>query len=257
MRARRRQLKSYLAVVLLTSLPLEIWLILHPNGALSLLGVGVLMWIPGLVAIAQRKLERTSIRELGFRTGPRQFWAIAYLLPAACAAVAYTIAALSRVISYAPLPEQDVGSSVFFQVTIGVFVGAALALGEELGWRGHLLPRLIEAELPAPLWLAAAARAVWYAPLAVAQSGLLVAAGVPLFLIAATLSGVFAGWLRLASGSIWPPVIALSVHNVAYQSVFGPLFEGRLEPLFAGEAGVISIAAYALIVVWLWRTKRT
>ncbi|MCY1063474.1 CPBP family glutamic-type intramembrane protease [Nannocystis sp. RBIL2] len=64
------------------------------------------------------------------------------------------------------------------------------------------------------------------------------------------------GWLRLATGSIWPVVLAHSSHNVFFQAVFDAWFAGPLEPLLAGEVGVFSCVAYSAVALWLWRSGR-
>jgi membrane protease YdiL (CAAX protease family) len=35
--------------------------------------------------------------------------------------------------------------------TLGVAISSLYALGEEIGWRGYLITRLVEAKIPAPL----------------------------------------------------------------------------------------------------------
>jgi membrane protease YdiL (CAAX protease family) len=93
--------------------------------------------------------------------------------------------------------------------TLGVIGSLAHALGEEIGWRGFLLPRLVKQTgftwgclLSGCIW------AVWHYP------GLLFAdynAGTrPVFALSCFTLMVIAdsyilGWLRLRSGSLWPP----------------------------------------------------
>jgi uncharacterized protein len=64
------------------------------------------------------------------------------------------------------------------------------------------------------------------------------------------------GWLRLATGSIWPPVLAHASANSFSQGVFDAWFTGPLEPLLAGEAGLFSCIAYSAVALWLWRSGR-
>ena len=45
-------------------------------------------------------------------------------------------------------------------------------------------------------------------------------------------------------------------HNAFYQAVFDRHFDGPKEPFFAGEQGLFSITAYAVVTVWLWRSGR-
>jgi membrane protease YdiL (CAAX protease family) len=140
-----------------------------------------------------------------------------------------------------------------------VFIANIPSLGEELGWRGYLLTRLVEAKIPAPLWVSGLIWGAWHLPLilwgdyATSSRPWLSAT---LFMIVVTLAGVFFGWLRLAGGSVWPAMLAHSSHNVAYQSIFDAHMNGPLERTFAGEQGLFSIVAYGAAVAWLWRSGR-
>ncbi|CAL9529164.1 hypothetical protein SUDANB121_04020 [Nocardiopsis dassonvillei] len=90
-----------------------------------------------------------------------------------------------------------------------------LAFGEELGWRGYLLPRL----LPLGVWPALAVSGVvwglWHGPQLLIQylHGGFDAAQVALFLVFCVVAGVVIGWFRLASGSVWPAVLAHGANN--------------------------------------------
>jgi membrane protease YdiL (CAAX protease family) len=100
------------------------------------------------------------------------------------------------------------------QVVQGALMGPILNVpvifGEEWGWRGYLLPRL----LPLGQWRAFLIGGViwglWHAPLILlgynyAQHPV---AGVFFFTLVCVLLGTLLGWMRLATGSIWPAVLA-------------------------------------------------
>lgn len=87
--------------------------------------------------------------------------------------------------------------------------------GEEWGWRGYLLPAL----LPLGQWRALIATGaiwgIWHAPIILLgynypQHPVL---GVALFVVFCVLVGILFGWTRLATGSIWPAVIAHAALN--------------------------------------------
>ena len=90
------------------------------------------------------------------------------------------------------------------------------ALGEELGWRGWLLPRLMPlGPLPA-LLVSGVVWGVWHAPLvllgynypnAPGWLGVLAMVGMCI------LVGALLGWLRLRSGSVWPAALAHAAIN--------------------------------------------
>jgi membrane protease YdiL (CAAX protease family) len=97
-------------------------------------------------------------------------------------------------------------------LTLAVPINSAFAFGEEFGWRGYLLPRLIGLLGPWPGLLAQGAIwGLWHAPI-IGLAGYNYPQhpylGMPFFVVFCTLFGIVIGWLRLASGSVWPPTIA-------------------------------------------------
>jgi membrane protease YdiL (CAAX protease family) len=93
---------------------------------------------------------------------------------------------------------------------MGPLLNAPIIFGEEWGWRGYLLPRL----LPLGQWRAFLIGGViwglWHAPLILlgynyAQHPV---AGILFFTVVCVLLGTLLGWMRLATGSIWPAVLA-------------------------------------------------
>jgi uncharacterized protein len=114
------------------------------------------------------------------------------------------------------------GSALFGQIGAETYVAAVLvslpfqalllvpiALGEEVGWRGYLLPRLLPLGQWWALVLSGALWGLWHAPLILLglnypQQPVL---GVGLMAVVGVITGVLLGWLRLASGSVWPAVL--------------------------------------------------
>ncbi|MEU0572845.1 CPBP family glutamic-type intramembrane protease, partial [Nonomuraea sp. NPDC005983] len=101
------------------------------------------------------------------------------------------------------------------QVAVAVLAGPVLnavpSLGEEWGWRGWLLPRLVASRgVLGGLLLSGLVWGLWHAPLTLLgynypRLGPWAAA---LFVGFCVLAGVVFGWLRLRSGSVWPAVVA-------------------------------------------------
>ena len=90
--------------------------------------------------------------------------------------------------------------------------------GEELGWRGYLLPALIDRVGTWPaLILSGAIWGLWHSPVILLgyNFGRTDIVGVLLMVVACVLLGILFGWLRLASGNIWPAVFAHGGLNAA------------------------------------------
>ena len=67
-----------------------------------------------------------------------------------------------------------------------------------------------------------------------------------------------AAWLRLRSGSVWPPVLLHASHNLFVLNVFAPVIaEKRTQYLLTGEGGLLlAIVGIVLgVAFWLLRSR--
>jgi uncharacterized protein len=135
--------------------------------------------------------------------------------------------------------------------TIGTIIGALSAAGEEIGWRGYMLTRLIDAGVPRPVLVSGLIWGLWHVPLILA--GVYVAGSSPvvsamLFMITATSFGFVFARMRLETGSIWPAIALHGAWNSIIQGAFDPVSMGigAGATLWVGEAGILT--ALALVV---------
>ncbi len=153
-----------------------------------------------------------------------------------------------------PLP---VGAMVAIQLAtlpLGAFVNLVPALGEELGWRGWLLPKLLPLGTLPALLITGVVWGLWHAPLvllgynypdAPGWLGLTAMVGMCI-----PVGAVF-GWLRLRSGSVWPAALAHGAFNAAAGSYL--LFAAAGERVDTTQATILGwsgwIVPLALVVV--------
>lgn len=232
----------FYVITLLMTLPLEF--LNHraqSNGARVL--VVAVMWCPALAAVITILLFRGNIAQLGWRWGWRYVrWAliipVLYVLPAYLAVwllglgsfySADFAAAVTRDYGFGGAPAA-VGliGYVLLTVTAGLVLSVARALGEELGWRGFLVPHLAKVTGFAGVGLISGLMwAAWHYPsMLLGEYG---PGGTPdwykfiCFTVMTTSLGFIAAWLRLRSGSVWPAALLHGVHNTIVQSIFTPL----------------------------------
>ncbi|MEU6710662.1 CPBP family intramembrane glutamic endopeptidase [Nonomuraea sp. NPDC046802] len=155
----------------------------------------------------------------------------------------------------------DLGAVAVTQVVLAVVVAPVInaipALGEEWGWRGWLLPRLMSTNgTVAALLLSGVIWGLWHAPLTLLGYNYpRLGSWAALFFIGfCVLAGVIFGWLRLRTGSVWPAVVAhASLNGVAGLALqFGDAARPPNEAL-AGVTGLVGWVLLALLGTALLR----
>jgi membrane protease YdiL (CAAX protease family) len=199
------------------------WLIISAGslGAQGGLYVLALMWCPGVSALTTRLIFQRNLRGEGWKPGAPRWLALAYVLPLGYAALAYGavwLAGLGRfdiTLFKTPL--------VTFLV-VGSLQSLLSATGEELGWRGFLVPTLAKtmsfertAVISGAIW------ASWHVPLIIGadyNGGTPPWYSVICFFAMVVAMGFPFAWLRLRSGSVWPAAVLHATHNLFVQAFF-------------------------------------
>lgn len=222
------------------------------------------MATPTLAALAMlvltgEGLGRKSWNSLGLLRSGLGHWPLAIGAPIAVLLISYSITWGSGLGNIVP-PDGSAGlPAMAFRLVAGLCVGLVFAMGEELGWRGYLLPQLVARLAPLPAMLAVGfLHGVWHLPLLLgtpyyhsAGEPLFV---VPLFLATLTIAGTVFGYLRLASVSVWPAAIAHAMWNLTW-GILSEVTAGdpRTLEYAAGESGVIPLAVLTSLAYFLSR----
>ncbi|MEV6037015.1 CPBP family intramembrane glutamic endopeptidase [Nonomuraea sp. NPDC052116] len=160
----------------------------------------------------------------------------------------------------AALRAQGVGvpesltTAVVLQLVVAVVAGPVLnaipALGEEWGWRGWLLPRLVSTNgMLLGLVYTGVIWGLWHAPLTLlGYNYARLSSWAALFFVGfCVLFGVLIGWLRLRTGSVWPAVVAHGSLNAVAQSVL--LLGDAAAPPNEVLVGLTGLVGWALMAV--------
>ncbi len=253
--------RSILVFVLITfGLSAVLDVIIASQGTLSSFGglfSLLLMWCPAAAALLVRRIGRIQEPVITRRPGPVTYLALGYLIPVGYGLVAYGFIWLSGVAPF----QNKITPELIGYVVVGSIIGLISSLGEEIGWRGFLVPQLsrITGFFPTAL-ISGAVWAVWHYPLLLttdynrATPGLYSLGMFTIMIV--SLSFVFT-WLRLRSNSVWPAVLLHTSHNVFILHFFAPLTgETPLSPFFTGETGAALMIVSVLLAVLFWRLSR-
>lgn len=201
-----------------------------------------LMWCPGWAALLTLQLHGRSFTELGWRLGPWKLLIVSYALPIVYALFTYvpvwligyegfpnmeTVHRWSNHLSLGNLPVQLViGIYFVLSSTLGL-VRTTGALGEEIGWRGFLVPELLKSYsytqtslITGVIW------AIYHYPILIFADynmGTPIWFGLICFTVMIVSSCFIYTWLRIRSGSLWPAAILHASHNLFIQAIFTPL----------------------------------
>jgi len=142
-----------------------------------------------------------------------------------------------------------------------VIMTAFRTLGEEIGWRGLLVPELAKRySFTTTSFISGFIWAIWHYPVLI--FGDYNNAGAPLwfglicFTVLVTGISFAITWLRLKSGSLWTAVLLHASHNIFIQAVFSPMTgKTALTPYVIDEFG-IGLALVAVPVAYFFWRKR-
>jgi CAAX protease family protein len=239
------------------------------TGKLKMLPVLALMWCPGVAAILVRLVSERSLRGTGWLPGPPRWLFAGYLMPPALGVVIYGLVWLTGAGGFnaagLAVPK-DAGIQVplplmlVILTTLGLVSGMVFALGEEIGWRGFLVPELARvATFTRTALIAGAAWAAYHYPLilfANYNSGTPKWFALIVFTWMVVASSFVYAWLRLKSGSVWTGVILHASHNLFIQEIFDPLTADRgLTKYITTEFGVGLAVGYTVLAMYFWRRR--
>lgn len=144
---------------------------------------------------------------------------------------------------------------------IGTAVSLLSALGEEIGWRGYLIPALYQRlGLKRALLLSSLFWCCWHFPLLVAggyMAGTSILYQIPAFTLCILPVGVIAGILTIQSGSIWPAALLHAAHNNYDQEILEVITAGTDKMYYVSETGALTIlCAWGLAAILYLRIKK-
>lgn len=146
------------------------------------------------------------------------------------------------------------GKRLLLMLTIAGVMSCRSAAGEEIGWRGYILTRLVASGIPTPILVSGIVWGLWHTPLILSgqyASGPHPVLSTCLFLVDVVAAGFTFGWLRISSRSVWPAIWAHGVWNSVIQGAFDASTAGY--SVWVGESGILTSLMTVLFAVVLYR----
>jgi membrane protease YdiL (CAAX protease family) len=209
----------------------------------SLLYVTGAMWSPGLAAILTKRIFGEPIADLPWKWGGARYAWLAYLIPLAYALPVYLVVWVTPLGGFADrdfIARTAAGfgwsnfpasvSLILFVVltaTVGLVAKTSRAFGEEIGWRGFLVPELNKVVgftgvslISGLMW------AAYHFPVLLFgdyNKGAPAWYSLTCFTLMVVADSFILAWLTLRSKSLWPAAIFHGSHNLFIQSILTPL----------------------------------
>jgi membrane protease YdiL (CAAX protease family) len=223
----------------------------------------LLLVAPALAALITRLIFQRNLRGFAWRRPTLRAAVSAYLLPFLVSGSVFILAWVA--FGYYTTDNTDTGvlQGLVVSATVGFLAAAAFGFGEELGWRGFLVPELAKvthftnvALISGAIW------ALWHWPL------ILFAADVtdfdktpawftlPAFSITIIAAGTVMAWFALKTRSIWPAVIMHGSQNAITQGFFADYTaQDGNSAYYVSEVGALIAVAWVVTAFLFWRKR--
>ena len=230
------------------------------------------MWAPAFARlIVRRTIDREAVPTLPLRRwGPTG--AAVVLRPLAFPLIvygaSYAIAWGMGLVSWNPgegkwTSGPQIAMNVVINLTALGIIGTFTTMGEEIGWRGYLQPRLDAARVRSSLVILWLVQLAYHAP-PMAGAGYANVGGLTMSLMMfaiGDLSFTFLGAHEAyRARSLWPAVFFHSFHNTISQWLFPKFFTANADQIWVrGEEGVFPMIGYLVLgaAVYLAMRRRT
>jgi uncharacterized protein len=276
-RTSRQQVATYLVLVFLFS-SLFYFLILRAHtlrggGGLYVLG---LMWCPGLAGILTLKLNGRRLAELGWKWPTLRYAAMSWYVPLIYALITYAIVwsfglggfpnrdFMRRVTAAEGLRASPAVSTVVYVLLTGSFglVGSlSHTLGEEIGWRGFLVPELSKTtSFTSTALISGVVWACWHYPVLIwgdYNAGTSTWYGLTCFTVLVFGASFIFAWMRLKSGSLWSGAMLHASHNLYIQAILTPLTSNTGKTAwFIDEFGAVLPVVVVAFAIYFWTRRK-
>ena len=276
-RSSRVQILIYLVLILALS-SVFYFLILHSGSLGNGRGMYVLglMWCPALAGMLTLRLNGRSIAELGWKWGETKYQIQSWFIPLLYSSIAYVIVwiagfgalgnpaffdALTKQMHLGGPPWISISVGIFLTGTFGLVRSVSSALGEEIGWRGFLVPELSKTtSFTVTSLVSGIVWSLWHYPVLIYSdynAGTPTWYGLTCFTVLVISASFIFAWVRLKSGSLWTGAILHASHNLYIQAIFTPLTRNTGKTAwYIDEFGCVLPIVVLVFAIYFWSRRR-
>src|SRR4051794_30071675 len=259
----RREIVAYLGIAYALALTVAIGLPdAHINLLLSVAVPTVTVGILTFTMIPKGK-RRELWRSLGLGRAGFRAWPAAIVLPFVLCAGAYGTALVIGAGQLKDFDLADATPSWAADLLISLVIGTVIIVGEEIGWRGFLLPRFqqLTSKRKAAV-VTGFAHGCFHLPLILLattyDTGSAKWFAAPMAVAVITAGGVFYAWIWDRAHSVWPVAIAHNVVNTVFDLGAASVVAtaGWNMAYVAGETGFATLGVVTIAAVVLLKRAR-
>lgn len=246
---------------------------LRAGGGVYVLG---LMWCPALAGMLTLRVNGRSLSDLGWKWGESKYQFLSWLIPILYASISYLIVWIFHFGAFgnqqyldAVAKRTHLSGPHWLSLLIGFLLIAVLgligslssALGEEIGWRGFLVPELSKTtSFTLTAFISGVVWSVWHYPILIYggyNEGTPTWYGLTCFTVMViSISFVFA-WMRLKSGSLWTGALLHASHNLYIQGFFTPITSNTGKTnWYIDEFGCVVPLVAVAFAIYFWSKRR-
>jgi membrane protease YdiL (CAAX protease family) len=216
--------------------------------------LAALIMLFGVTGEGYTKEGRAS---LGLGNLGLRWWGLAFVLPIPVLLLSYGFVWITGLARLATGPGEGGLSAPLLNFFPNLLAAIVLGFGEEFGFRGYLLPRLMELGAKRALLLSGFLHGVWHLPIILmtpfypTEGNLFIF--IVLFLLTLTAAGVIYGYMRLISDSVWVPTLFHGAFNAfwdLFRSITIVVSPVAVQYL-SGEAGLLTFLGTAAAAAYL------
>ncbi len=221
-----------------------------------------LMFSPAFAGLLTHFIYNKTLRGFGWKWGKTRYQLLAYAVPMLYVLLSYSLILLLGLGKLnSELASEFTIVGIIQSATLNVLINCVIVAGEEIGWRGFLLPKLAKimgftkaSIIVGVIWILSHCPILLFADYYTSSTP--VWYGLLCFCVSAMGVNMAMNWLRLKSGSLWTVVIFHAVHNQFIQDLDPLIVDTGFTQYFASSEFGLMLALVCAVVGWVfWRRR--